>query len=237
MKRSIFMSLTVLTVLAVAMPVAAVPRLQTYIVDSQYSFYTSGLDFGTWVSHSSNFDLKVVGYWGDAASSISTGDRSIYTAPAYDYMDCYLAMSVPKGQMGQIFVNGVEISAFEKWCDAIPAGTNPSLTVPLLSPSLGAQYSFLDIGRIGNSQANALHYGFGQISSPGWGDEITLDVTVRGFDWANFDAIGVDANGYTWTNSPFHDSSYHHSTPEPSTLSLLGLGLLGIVPLLRRKKR
>ena len=237
MKRSIFMSLTVLTVLAVAMPVTAVPRLQTYIVDSQYSIYTSGLDFGTWVSNSSNFDLKVVGYWGDAASSISgVTDRSMFTAPAYDYMDCYLAMSVPKGQMGQIFVNGVEISAFEKWFDAIPTGTNPSLTVPLLSPSLSAQYSFLDIGRIGNSQVNALHYGFGQISSPGWGDEITLDVTVRGFDWANFDAIGVDANGYTWTNSPFHDSSYH-ATPEPSTLSLLGLGLLGIVPLLRRKKR
>ena len=237
MKRSIFMSLTVLTVLAVAMPVAAVPRLQTYIVDSQYSFYTSGLDFGTWVSHSSNFDLKVVGYWGAASSISRVSDRSMFTAPAYDYMDCYLAMSVPKGQMGQIFVNGVEISAFERWCDAIPAGTNPSLTVPLLSPSIGAQYSFLDIGRIGNSQANALHYGFGQISSPGWGDEITLDITVRGFDWANFDAIGVDANGYTWTNSPFHDSSYHHATPEPSTLSLLGLGLLGIVPLLRRKKR
>jgi len=238
MKRSIFMSLAMLTVLAVAMPVAAVPRLQTYIVDSQYSIHTSGLDFGTWVSNSSNFDLKVVGYWGEASKSSISGinDRSMYTAPAYDYMDCYLAMSVPKGQMGQIFVNGVEISAFEKWFDAIPTGTTPSLAVPVLSPSFSAQYSFLDIGRIGNSKVNALHYGFGQISSPGWGDEITLDVTVRGFEWAHFDAIGIDANGNTWTNSQFHDSSYH-ATPEPSTLSLLGLGLLGIVPLLRRKKR
>lgn len=238
MKRSIFTSLTVLMVLAVAIPVSAVPKLQTYIVNSQYSIYHAPLDFCSWVSNSNNFDLKVVGYWDESACmdiSSATG-LSVTSAPAYDYLDCYLAMSVPRDQSGQIYVNGVEISAFEKWFNAIPAGTSPSLAIPLTGPSIGARYSFLDIGSINNSQMNASHYGFGQVYSPGWGDEIALKVVVRGFTWAHFDAIGVDSYGNTITNSQFHDSSYY-ATPEPSTLSLLGLGLLGIVPILRRKKR
>ncbi len=220
MKRSIFISLTILTVLAVALPVTAVPRLQTYIVDSHYSIY----DSGSWLSNSSNFDLKVVGYWAEGTSN--TGERPMYqAAPSYDYMDCYLAMSVPRDQMGQIFVNGVEISAFNRWVNSIPTGT-----------SIDGANSFLNIGRIDNSQINAHHYGFGRAFSPGWGDEITLNVVVRGFEWANFDAIGIDSQGNTFTNSQFHNSSFN-ATPEPSTLSLLGLGLLGIAPLLRRKKR
>ena len=238
MKRSMFISLAVLTVLALSVPVMAVPRLQTYIVDSQYSLFNPNYDIATWVSHSNSFDLKVVGYWGaeDASTSLSSLERPLYTAPAYDYMDCYLAMSVPRDQMGMVYVNGVEISAFDKWLASIPTGTNPSLAIPLTGPSFGNRYSFLNIGRIDNDQVGAMHYGFGRIFSPGWGDEITLDVVVRGFDWAHFDAIGVDSRGNTYTNSQFHDSSYY-ATPEPSTLSLLGLGLLGIAPLLRRKKR
>jgi hypothetical protein len=236
MKRSIFISLTVLTVLALSVPAAAVPRLQTYIVDSQYSLFGNGRDVGTWVSRSQSFDLKVVGYWAADASGAGSGSRPMYTTPAYDYMDCYLAMSVPRDQMGLIFVNGVEISAFDRWVSSIPGGTNPSPAIPLTGPSFGNRYSFLNIGRLDNDQIGAHHYGFGRVFSPGWGDEMTLDVVVRGFEWAHFDAIGVDSQGRTYTNSQFHDSSYY-ATPEPSTLSLLGLGLLGIAPLLRRKKR
>jgi hypothetical protein len=151
-------------------------------------------------------------------------------------MDCYLAMSVPRGQTGQIFVNGVEISAFESWVNSIPAGTNPSPSLLFNGPGILKDYSFLNIGRIDNNQLGALHYGFGQIGTPGWGDELTMNVVVRGFSAAHFDAIGIDAAGNTITNSQFHDTSYY-ATPEPSTLSLLGLGLLGIAPLLRRKKR
>ncbi len=228
MKRSIFISLTVLTVIALSVPAAAVPRLQTYIVDSQYSINN------TWVSNSSNFELKVVGYWGEATNT--TGTRPMYQAPSYDYMDCYLAMSVPRDQMGQIFINGVEITAFESWANSIPTGTNLSPMNPVIGTAIEGQYRFLDIGRIDNSQINAPYYGFGRVFSPGWGDELTLNVVVRGFEWADFDALGIDSQGNTYMSSQFHNSSYH-ATPEPSTLSLLGLGLLGIAPLLRRKKR
>jgi len=238
MKRSISMSLAVLTALALSAPAAAVPRLQTYIVDSQYSVYHSGVDYFTWISNSSNFDLKVVGYWAEDASGSASGvlERPMYRVPAYDYMDCYLAMSVPRDQSGQVFINGVEISAFDKWLNAIPAGTTPSPSLLFNGPAAVKDFNFLNIGRIDNDQVGAMHYGFGCIQTPGWGDEITMNVVVRGFDWAHFDAIGIDAQGNTFTNSQFHDSSYY-ATPEPSTLSLLGLGLLGIAPLLRRKKR
>ena len=138
--------------------------------------------------------------------------------------------------MGQIFVNGVEISAFDRWVASIPGGTNPGVAIPQTGPASGNRFSFLNIGRLDNDQINAHHYGYGRVFAPGWGDELTLDIVVRGFDWAHFDAIGVDSQGRTFTNSQFHDSSFY-STPEPSTLSLLGLGLLGIAPLLRRKKR
>jgi len=237
MKKSIFISLTVLTVLALSVPAAAVPRLQTYIVDSQYSVYHSGIDYMTWVSNSNNFDLKVVGYWGaEASTNGSSYSRPMCTTPAYDYMDCYLAMSVPRDQMGSVYINGVEISAFERWMNSIPTGTNPSPALLFNGPDITKRYSFLNIGRIDNDQVGAMRYGFGHIGTPGWGDELTMNVVVRGFDWAHFDAIGIDAQGNTFTNSQFHDSSYY-ATPEPSTLSLLGLGLLGIAPLLRRKKR
>lgn len=238
MKRTMLMTVAALTILALSVPAAAVPRLQTYIVDSHYAAYSGGLDFGSWVSNSSNFDLKVVGYWAPDGSSSGSGsiERPMYRMPAYDYMDCYLAMSVPRGQSGAIYVNGVEISAFDQWMASLPSGTAPSPSIAYSGPQAFSDYSFLNIGRIDNDQVGAHHYGFGRIYSPGWGDEITLDIVVRGFDWAHFDAIGVDAMGNTFTNSQFHDSSYY-ATPEPSTLSLLGIGLLGLAPLLRRKKR
>ncbi len=238
MKRSIFISLAVLMALALSVPAAAVPRLQTYIVDSQYSVYHSGLDYMTWVSSSNNFDLKVVGYWGEEVNSTTafTSDRPTYATPSYDYMDCYLAMSVPRDQMGSVYINGVEISAFEKWMNSIPTGTSPSPAILFNGPSLAESYSFLNIGRIDNDQTGAMHYGFGQIGTPGWGDETHDECRRPRLRLGTFRRHRSRRQGNTITNSQFHDSSYY-ATPEPSTLSLLGLGLLGIAPLLRRKKR
>lgn len=237
MKKRLTTGLAVLAVLVWAGSATAVPRLQTYIVDSKYSFNYGFYDSGSWLTNTNQFDLKVVGYWQPDGSLSGSGTlgRNFLRNPGYDYMDCFLAMSVPRGQSGRIWINGVEINSFDSYFSAIPDGTSPSWRLPLTRPAIFGRYNFHDIGRIDNDQVGAHHYGYGKIYSPGWGDEIMMNVVVSGFDWAHFDAIGVDSQGRTWTNSQLHDSSYF-ATPEPSTLSLLGIGLLGIAPLLRRKK-
>ncbi|MDD3643428.1 MAG: choice-of-anchor N protein [Candidatus Krumholzibacteria bacterium] len=238
MKKILLIGLVLALVAAYVGPAFAVPRLQTYIVDSKYHYMYKSQDYGSWISNKSQFDLKVVGYWGSEGNSGSGYlDRPILRQPAYDFMDCYLAMRVPTGQSGTIYINGVEITTFERYFSAVPDGTSPAWTLPLSGPAplFGSRYNFSEIGRIDNDQVNAWHYGHGSITSPGWGDEIMLNVVIRGFEWAHFDAIGVDSQGRTWTNEQWHDSSYY-ATPEPSTLGLLGIGLLGIAPLLRRRK-
>jgi hypothetical protein len=106
-------------------------------------------------------------------------------------------------------------------------------------PAAVGQFGFMNIGRIDNDQINAYDYMSGSMSNPGWGDEILLNVVVSGYSWTHFDAVGVDSHDRTYTNPYSHDASYYrdkHATPEPGTLSLLGLGLLGMVPILRRKR-
>jgi hypothetical protein len=240
MKRAMVITVTMLIVASFMGTALATPRLQTYIVGSDYYVRYGRLDRWSNITNTNQFDLKVVGYWNDypAAGSYQYDTyNGMDMAPTYDYMDCYLAMSVSSRQSGTIWVNGVEISSFNGYFNALPSGATPSYRMLLSRPSLSGRYNFHNVGRIDNDQVGAHHYGYGHLLSAGWGDEILLNVVVRGFDWAHFDAIGIDSNGRTWTNSQNHDSSYFAATPEPSTISLLGLGLLGIAPLLRRKKK
>ncbi len=234
MKRTLMTGVAALAILTLAGAVSAVPRLQTYIVDSQYSY---GNFSGSYTTSSSQFDLKVVGFWQENGIPSKSGrmTRDFLRQPGYDYMDCYLAMSVPEGQSGRIWINGVEINSFDSYFEAVPPGASPSSELTFADPATQGRYNFHSIGRIDNDQIGAYNYGYDRIYSPGWGDELLMDVVVKGFDWANFDVIGVDSQGKTWTNPLDHHSSYF-ATPEPSTLSLLGIGLLGIAPLLRKKK-
>ncbi|MBU8922955.1 MAG: choice-of-anchor N protein [Bacteroidales bacterium] len=236
MKRQVITGLLVLVVMIVAGSVSAVPRLQTYIVDSEYSNFYSLMDQRSWVTNSQQFDLKVIGYWGEADnSSAVSGTVNPVGMPSYDRLETYLAISVPWNQSGTVWINGVEINSFGRYRDALPVGVNPDWTVRYLPPAILGKFNFHAIGSIDNDQVNAWSYDHGLIHSPGWGDEILMDVVVNGFDWAHFDAVGVDANGRTFTSAWDDDSSYF-ATPEPGTLSLLGLGLLGLAPFLRRKK-
>ncbi len=220
-----------------AVPSSAVPRLQTYIVGSEYEEYHSVMDQQSWISYKNNFDLRVVGYWEPDLNP----DSPYYTGenyPCRDFMDTWVAISVPKCQSGTVWIDGVEISTFLAYEDAVPAGAHPAWFLRIMPPACMGNFYFYHIETpITNYQQNAWLYDHGTIHSPGWGDEVDLEVSIRGYSWTHFDAIGIDSRGVTFTNWFDHDATYFYPVPEPGTLSLLGLGLLGITPLLRKKKR
>jgi hypothetical protein len=215
----------------------AVPRLQTYIVGSTYQdFYRQ--EFNSWITNSNNFDVKVVGYWQSAGGGSSSMLGSSQSGGGYDFMDTHLVVSTPIGQSGTVWINGVEMTGFGGYWANMPGGVNPNPLLRFHMPAAFGRFNFTSIGRIDNDQVNAYEYSHNGIGNPGWGDEILLNIVVSGYDWAHFDAVGVDRYGRTYTNPYSSDASYYgnYATPEPGTLSLLGLGLLGMIPILKRKK-
>ncbi|MFA4947332.1 MAG: choice-of-anchor N protein [Candidatus Krumholzibacteriia bacterium] len=239
MKRITTLAVMSIFLLIMAGNALAVPRLQTYIVGSTYErFYQQESD--SWITHSNNFDLKVVGYWnpasgGGSSSLLGHGQSS----RPYDFMDTYLMVSTPIGQSGTVWINGVEMTEFEGYWSVLPNVLDPNPSLRNHMPAGMGRYNFQSIGRIDNDEIKAYDYSSGAMSNPGWGDEILLDIVVSGYSWAHFDAAGVNSKGRTYTNPYSHDASYYSDNkaiPEPGTLSLLGLGLLGMIPILRRKR-
>jgi hypothetical protein len=227
MKRKL--PIIALTFLIVAYPICskAVPRLQTYILWSDY-IDGGAADQGTWVTHRNHFVLTTAAYWMEHESS----DMCTGILPGYDTMDTYLRIGIPKGENGSIFINGMEVGTLT----TAPPSPLMSLSVPDLGVPDGLDYSYVRIGRMDNRYVGALHFDHGMIHDWGWGSMAFATVSVRGYSTVKFDAQAIDMHGHTFANPLDHDASFV-ATPEPGTLSLFGLGLLGAVPLLKRRKR
>jgi hypothetical protein len=224
MRKGFFAVLVALVIVGYACPSLAVPRLQSYIWHSSY--LSDGLpDQGTWVTSNDNFFVTAAAYWKEFEFS----DLYNYDArPAYDYMDCFLRVGVPKGETGSILINGIAINSL--------VSTPPPALAPLALGEAEIDYKYIRVGKLSNCYVGALHFDHGVIHEPGWGSMKTAFVSVSGYSSVLFDATGLDSYGRSYINPQTHDARYS-ATPEPGTLSLLGLGLLGAVPLIRWKRK
>jgi hypothetical protein len=233
-KRFFIFAILVSAVLTAAAPAMAVPTMQSYIVGSTYMNkvgfpFPPSMEQYSWITYNSNFTYRAVGFW-------SPGDGIDPPPPVYDEMSVYVVIGVPKGQTGSISINGTPITGFSSSDPAIGVADVPEsfYNHELMDSS---DYQMVYLGQINNSAKEAYSYDRGAIGlEPTFGGEIDVRVEVRGYEWVHFDAVGVGVyDNLTYVNPYSHDASYH--APEPGTLSLLGVGLLGLVPILRRKKR
>jgi len=199
----------------------AVPRLQNYIVGSTYTNDFMG-DEDTWLTTESKFQLKTVATWNNGAPT---------------QMDTWLVIGTLEGESGSIYVNGTELTGFNQAPVEVPEG--------LLNhdPAKKMNLRYYYLGEADNSQQGVYHYDGEEgitFMDKKYGEEFMTNIEVVGFSHVHFDALG-DEDGRIHASPFSHDASAggppDNPIPEPGTLSLLGAGLLGLVPFMRRRSK
>ena len=164
--------------------------------------YIPGADYvnETWVTSDTSFELWVI-----AARNVN---------------DVWLTMAVEGA--GQIMINGHDVTDFGPF-----EYGNPGYHAHDVYPAWYAEYN---IGNMSITAGDDI-YNMPDMSEGQKGDQREFHITISGFDSVHFDARGdgIRKNGLADTFAPpSHDAQYQ-PVPEPMTMSLLGIGLVGLL--------
>lgn len=165
----------------------------------------------TWVASSTSFELWLI-------------------AANQDLYDVYLTVAVPDDSGNITFTSltsGFPSGTYSSFSYGTPSGLGPHG----IFPTYFAEH-FLDDILLGSDTVYDMVEG-----GSATGRIIKFDVSVSGFDSTHYDAYGLYLSGskYHVTFAPYSHDAGTTTTPEPATISLLGLGLLGLLGLKKKK--